>query len=280
MIDARLPALVIGLALAITGCAAAEPSAPATTAPAAPTGPTAAPWMATLATSGSGPLAERASCGGALVAPDRIVTAAHCVADLPAAAFGALEYHVGGRTLSAEPGRTARIRSVATAPGYRILPSPVAPGHQELSSATHDLAVVTLDRPVPGIAPLALAADGPVPGQSATLYGHGITSERSGPTDTLKQIPYRIEATAGCAPQTPAPVDTASMICGRGTSGAFACFGDSGGPLVRRAADGRDELLGVMSFGMETAGAPCGTPGPNFFTGLTSDRAWLDAQLG
>lgn len=256
------------LAFAVTGCAAAAPPAPAPT-----------PWMATLAVPGSGPLLTRASCGGALVAPDRIVTAAHCLEGIPPEAVGTLEYQVGARTLSSEPGRTAGVRSVATAPGYRILPSPVAPQSQELSSATHDIAVVTLDAPVPGAVPLALAAGAPSPGETATLYGHGITSPRSGTTDALKAIPYRIDATAACAPETPATVDASSMVCGRGTADAFACFGDSGGPLVRRAADGRDELVGVMSFGMETAGRPCGTPGPNFFTGLTADRAWLDAQL-
>jgi secreted trypsin-like serine protease len=235
--------------------------------------------MATLAMSSSEPLTKRASCGGALVAPDKVVTAAHCVAGLPPQAVGTLEYHVGARTLSSEPGHTARIRSVATAPGYRILPSPVAPQSQELSSATHDVAVVTLEAPVPDAAPLPLGAAAPAAGQDATLYGHGITSADSGTTDALKEIPYRIDAAAGCAPETPAPVDVTSMVCGRGTSAAFACFGDSGGPLVRRAADGREELVGVMSFGMETAGKPCGTPGPNFFTGLTADRAWLDTQV-
>ncbi|MFB6533882.1 hypothetical protein ACFU90_04975 [Streptomyces noursei] len=31
----------------------------------------AAPWLATLAVKGDGPLVDRASCGGALIAPDR-----------------------------------------------------------------------------------------------------------------------------------------------------------------------------------------------------------------
>lgn len=36
-------------------------------------------------------------------------------------------------------------------------------------------------------------------------------------------------------------------------------------------------LLGVFSFGMETAGKPCGAAGPDFFTRSDVIAAWLAA---
>ncbi|GCB87532.1 hypothetical protein SALB_00183 [Streptomyces noursei] len=46
-------------------------SAPRRRCRAAPRCHGAAPWLATLAVKGDGPLVDRASCGGALIAPDR-----------------------------------------------------------------------------------------------------------------------------------------------------------------------------------------------------------------
>jgi secreted trypsin-like serine protease len=43
------------------------------------TNPATAPWLATIARTGSEPLPQRELCGGVLIAPDRIATASHCL---------------------------------------------------------------------------------------------------------------------------------------------------------------------------------------------------------
>lgn len=237
-----------------------------------------APWMATLALRGSQPLAQRASCGGALVAPSTVVTAAHCVAGIPVSTLARIaEYHIGARTLDRDPGQVAGIAAVAIDPQFRVLPSPAAPTDPTADSATYDVAVVTLDRPVYGIPPLPIATWLPDQGTLAVLYGHGITSPTSGVSDSLRRGVYALAATAVCAQATPAQVDPTSMFCGQGLP-AEACEGDSGGPLVG-VIGSRRFLIGIFSFGMETAGKPCGASGPNFFTNAAVVRPWIEQQL-
>lgn len=237
-----------------------------------------APWMATLALKVDKPLPQRASCGGALVAPDKVLTAAHCVAGIPPDKLveGA-EYHIGARVLSREPGQVAGIASVAVHPDYRLLPSPEHPDDPSAASARNDAAVVTLDRPVAGVTPLAVADHEPGSPSISALYGHGITSPQGEVGDALRRGLYRPAPAERCAHLTPAVVDTASMLCGRPIN-AEACTGDSGGPLVTWRY-GRPVAVGVFSFGMETAGRPCGNAGPNFFTSTAAVHPWLEQQL-
>ena len=88
---------------------------------------TVAPWVAIfelLPPLMTGPLSVTAGCGGALVAPDRVVTAARCLDGVDP---DKQLVHINARVLSRDPGEVRRIRGIAVLPGFEVLLSPAVP---------------------------------------------------------------------------------------------------------------------------------------------------------
>lgn len=251
--------------------------------------PGAAPWLATLAVKGDGPLLQRASCGGALIAPDRVLTAAHCVDGVD---VQRVEVHLGSSVLSKDPGTVRDVRSATRHPRYKLLPSPADPGRPELSSAAYDMAEIRLSAPVRGIAPLPVARHRPRPGTPLSIFSHGTTAawDASQPGkeirgDVLRRGDLTVRTHGQCAAQTPAVVDETSVFCARDRQAARTdrtpttmCFGDSGSPLVAWGRRG-PELAGIFSFAGETAGKVCGQPADAAFADVPALLPGLVPQL-
>jgi secreted trypsin-like serine protease len=204
---------------------------------------TEAPWAIALNNTLSAGAGGR-YCGAALVAPDKIVTAAHCM-DEAVSTY----YAVQGRADLADEsvGRVSQISKVWIHPGYNT------------KDNRYDVAVLTLARPFAGVPvlPLETRARADRAGAVPTVYGWGDT-QGTGPDETLQKAAVPDLGDKTCLANESYVSNgyaAATNVCaGYLRGGIDACQGDSGGPLV---LNGR--LLGLVSWGQGCAQA--GKPG-------------------
>lgn len=184
------------------------------------------PWMVALTRGNS----DSAYCGGALVAPDRVLTAAHCISGYSA---GSVRVLAGRTDLRSNKGEERWVARYWVHPGYE---SPIQ---------GDDVAVLQLNRPVPyRPVPLEDDYDAYRAGTPATVFGWGYTSERGPSSPVLRRADVPLISDSDCA-ATYREFDAQEMVCaGDPRGGVDACYGDSGGPLI---AAGR--LIGITSWG-------------------------------
>ncbi|MYX38514.1 MULTISPECIES: serine protease [Streptomycetaceae] len=194
-------------------------------------------------------------CGGALVGPNTVVSAAHCFS--PTALGGDWNQVpdlriIAGRTdLAGSAGKEVAVRKVWVNPAY------------DPTTNSGDVAVVTTAEPFPAGSAIRMAAPGDVnsyeAGTPAQVFGWGDTAGLGTYSNVLMAANVSVLADSVCEQAYPGSTEGKyqknGMVCAGDLAGGHdSCQGDSGGPLV---AEGR--LIGLVSWGAGCAQA--GHPG-------------------
>ncbi|MFE9093299.1 S1 family peptidase [Streptomyces sp. NPDC007264] len=198
-------------------------------------------------------------CGGTLVAPKKVVTAAHCMVGETTSSVRV----VGGRTYrNGTNGTVSKVSKIWINPSY--------------TDATNgdDVAVLTLSTSMPYTTASYVSSSQTgvyAAGTTARIIGWGTTSAGGSSSNQLRTATVPTVSDSSCASSYGSDFIASDMVCaGYSSGGVDTCQGDSGGPL----------LIGGVLAGITSWGNGCAEAGyPGVYTRLTTFSNLVTAQV-
>ena len=214
-------------------------------------------------------IAKLPGCGATIIAPQWIVTAAHCAPSPGDDVIYGLEYWADAYQLPAEQqsGHLTQIDLVHLHPDYNAW------------TLENDIAVARLATPVNLSAATPIALHSPPAGteltenQELTVAGWGTTS--SGGVSSARLKAATIFVDTGCGQYPSSEIIDSAMFCAAAPS-TDSCQGDSGGPVVLNDDNGTTYLAGVVSWGYGCAQAAY----PGVYTRVSTYTDWVESHTG
>ncbi|PVU85718.1 hypothetical protein BB561_006910 [Smittium simulii] len=216
------------------------------------------------------------ACAGALIAPNVVVTAAHCFFDNKNTIFSTSKYLISVGSIQNIQNNSNRYSP------SKIIVNP----NYEASTGKNDVGLIILSKDVSSsiATPVKIYNKNVQDGMSATAAGWGVTSNSASASvsSTLNYVDINISSEKACSELNENwKSNDQYSICATVKDEKDTCYGDSGGPLITNIS-GSPLIIGVTSNGNAPGNSPrplCAQEGGvAYYTNLNFYIDWISKE--